>query len=118
VSTSGQDGDAVGEATVGTRWGPRGGRDGGAERLSECGTGGCRARRGRSGCRDAARGVAVGTRRRRQSGAARAGRGSCRDTRRAVPTAALSRTVGVARRAAADKWDPLSAISELKFTLK
>jgi hypothetical protein len=54
-------------------------------------------------------------------------------TRRAVPAAALSRAVGVARggheavarcrvglarRAAADKWGPLSAISELKFTPK
>jgi hypothetical protein len=62
-----------------------------------------------------------------------AGEVSCRDARRAVPTAALNCGVGAAhgghaamaccradpaRRAKADRWGPLSVISELKFTPK
>jgi hypothetical protein len=45
---------------------------------------------------------------RRLSGTARARRGSCWDARRAVPTVALNHGVS----AAADRWGPLSAISE------
>jgi hypothetical protein len=77
-------------------------------------------------------GVVVGEQRVRGAVGARRGVrvGSCRDARRAVPTAALSRAVGVAhgghaeaarcragpaRCAAADKWGPLSVISELKI---
>jgi hypothetical protein len=100
-----------GEATVGTRRGRRGDGqgDGGAREVV--------------GTRRGWRGNGGGTERGAAVGRARRGRGCCRDVRRAVPTVALScgalsRGPGAARRTAADRWGPLSAISELKFTPK
>jgi hypothetical protein len=78
----------------------RGDRDGGTSEASGWGVGGAREAVGRRAARARRRSGASSMR--RLSSATRARRGSCQDTRRAV----------------ADRWGPLSAISELKFTLK